>query len=209
MEANENLLKELNISDRLWWAAIDGLYLTYTPTNFSNFYEKGRFNYMPIITCANLGELTEPEEFAMPYLIWGSSCVLNNFEKAGQNGYACIFDRVPSKLREAGGVSWHSMERPYVFGDWGNTSGFWPSLFYQAKEFGMKTPDTPDPGLTEIDKKVSESMMAIWAQFARTGNPSIHGLVNWPAYDSETDQYLYISESLEVKSGFSKIAQEQ
>jgi hypothetical protein len=81
--------------------------------------------------------------------------------------------------------------------------------FYQAKKFGMTTPDTPDPGLTEIDKKVSENTMAIWAQFARTGNPSIDGLVNWPAYDSETDQYLYIGESLEVKSGFSKIAQEK
>ena len=48
----------------------------------------------------------------------------------------------------------------------------------------------------------------MWAQFARTGNPNVEGLVTWPAYDSETDQYLYLGESLKVKLGFSKIAQE-
>ena len=52
-------------------------------------------------------------------------------------------------------------------------------------------------------------MMAIGAHFARTSNPSADGLVNLPAYDSESDQYLYIGESLEVKSGFSKIAEEE
>ena len=51
-------------------------------------------------------------------------------------------------------------------------------------------------------------MMKMWTQFARTGDPSVDGSVNWPAYDSETDQYLYIGESLEIKAGFSKIAQE-
>jgi carboxylesterase type B len=65
---------------------------------------------------------------------------------------------------------------------------------------------TPAPGLTEIDKKAAENMMAIWAQFARTGNPNVKGLVTWPAYDSATDQYLYMADSLQVKSGFSKIA---
>jgi carboxylesterase type B len=94
----------------------------------------------------------------------------------------------------------------YVFGDWDDVSGFWQSMVVFAKEAGAKT---PDPGLTEIDKKVSENMMAMWVQFAQTGNPSVENLVAWPAYNSETDQYMYITESLEVKSGFSKIAQER
>jgi para-nitrobenzyl esterase len=47
----------------------------------------------------------------------------------------------------------------------------------------------------------------MWAQFARTGNPSVEGLIEWPAWGSATDQYLYITDPLEVKSGFSKVAQ--
>jgi carboxylesterase type B len=52
-------------------------------------------------------------------------------------------------------------------------------------------------------------MMAMWTQFARTGNPNVKGLVTCPAYDSATDQYLYIADPLQVKSGNSKLAQKQ
>jgi carboxylesterase type B len=68
---------------------------------------------------------------------------------------------------------------------------------------------SPQPGLTDIDKKVSENMMAMWTQFARTGNPNVTGLIDWPAYESAKDQYLYIAEPLQVKSGFSKVAQKK
>ena len=49
--------------------------------------------------------------------------------------------------------------------------------------------------------------MKIWTNFAKTGNSNIKGLVDWPAYKEDTDQYLYITESLEVKSGFAEITQ--
>jgi para-nitrobenzyl esterase len=48
--------------------------------------------------------------------------------------------------------------------------------------------------------------MQMWTNFARTGNPSIKGVVDWPAWDEAKDQYLYIAESPEVRSGFSKVA---
>jgi para-nitrobenzyl esterase len=50
-------------------------------------------------------------------------------------------------------------------------------------------------------------MMKIWTQFARTGNPSVKGLVYWPPWDKDTDKYLYIAEPLVVKLGYSKVAQ--
>jgi para-nitrobenzyl esterase len=62
-----------------------------------------------------------------------------------------------------------------------------------------------DPGLTDVDRKVSEAMMTIWTQFAKTGNPNVRRIVNWPVYEETTDRYLYISAQSEVKSGFSKI----
>jgi carboxylesterase type B len=41
--------------------------------------------------------------------------------------------------------------------------------------------------------------------FARTGNPSVKGFVEWPAWDRAGDQYLYIAETLKVKSGYSDL----
>jgi carboxylesterase type B len=49
--------------------------------------------------------------------------------------------------------------------------------------------------------------MQLWAQFAKTGKPSVKGLVDWPAYEKSTDQYLLFNEKVEVKTGYSKIAQ--
>jgi carboxylesterase type B len=48
-------------------------------------------------------------------------------------------------------------------------------------------------------------MMRLWAQFARTGNPAVKNLTEWPAYDRTSDKYLYLNEKLEVKSGYSRI----
>ena len=116
-------------------------------------------------------------------------------------------DQVPSKWKQEGCVSVHAMELGYVFGDWDNSIRWWPFLFnLLARGGGAKT---SDPGLTDADRKVSENMMSMWAQFARTGDPNVKGRITWPAYQSATDQYLYIAEPLQVKSGFSKVAQKQ
>jgi para-nitrobenzyl esterase len=65
------------------------------------------------------------------------------------------------------------------------------------------------PVITDADRNVSEAMMQMWTSFARTGNPSVKGLIDWPAYDKVTDKYLYIVEPPEVRSGFSRVAQNQ
>jgi carboxylesterase type B len=50
--------------------------------------------------------------------------------------------------------------------------------------------------------------MAMWTQFARTSDPSILGLINWPAYETAANHYLSLDETFQVKSGFSLIAAE-
>jgi carboxylesterase type B len=66
-----------------------------------------------------------------------------------------------------------------------------------------------NPGLTKYDRTVSEAMMSLWSSFAKTGKPQAEGVPNWPKYSIRTDNYLYIGEKLEVKSGFSKVAQKK
>jgi para-nitrobenzyl esterase len=70
----------------------------------------------------------------------------------------------------------------------------------------VKGAKSAEPGLKDADRKVSEAMMKMWTNYAKTGNPSLEGLVTWPAYEKDTDQYLYITDPLQVKSGCSSIS---
>jgi para-nitrobenzyl esterase len=202
LEAEAALSKELKTED-LWDSAIDGQFLTDLP---ANIFREGKQNVAPVITSANLGELTGPGMILMPYIVQDYVNILNGVNKSGQKGYGCIFNQVPDKWKQEGCVAFHALELGYVFGNYDNAALWWPTANFLAKQSGAKT---PDPGLTDADKKVSESMMAMWTQFARTGNPTAQGPVTWPAYEASADQYLYIAEPLQVKSGYSKVAQKQ
>lgn len=41
----------------------------------------------------------------------------------------------------------------------------------------------------------------MWSQFARTGNPSVQGLIEWPAYTEDNGTFLDIGGALEVETG--------
>ena len=99
----------------------------------------------------------------------------------------------------------HGLELLYVFGDYDNKTGWWEMTYGMMSMMGTQI-KSKAPGLTEIDKYVSESMMRYWTQFARTGNPNGGGLPAWPAYTAVNNSYLYINETLEVKTGFSEIS---
>lgn len=180
-------------------AAVDGWYL---PQRTDSVFTAGRHNAVPLLVCANLGELTGPGPVVIPQLIPSYINMIECGNQAGVTGYACIFDQVPAGWKQEGGVCAHSMELPYVFGDWDDTTGWWTSVSTAARGSGAKS---SLPGLTKIDKKVSEAMMKLWTQFARTGDPNSGSLPIWPAYHRDTDQYLYISGQIEARSGFSKI----
>jgi para-nitrobenzyl esterase len=207
LETEASLAKELKKEyGNLFEEAIDQQFLTDSP---ENIYRTGKQNPVPVITCAILGELTGPGMVVMPHVVPLYVNHLNGVNKAGQKGYACIFDHVPAKWREEGCVSFHALEVLYVFGQKDAFGSTPEGLLYSvlAKASGAKS---AYPGLsTDADRKVSETMMVMWTQFARTGNPNVKGLAVWPAYEPATDQYLYIADPLQVKSGFSKIAQKK
>jgi para-nitrobenzyl esterase len=201
IEAGQALSEELGSPMGPWDSAVDGWFMPDTP---ASIFQAGRQNVVSLMVGANLGELTGPGSLVMPWVIPAYVNMLSSTRRANVRAYAYIFDQVPAGWKRDGCVSCHAMELCYVFGDWDNTSGFWPGLMGIAGPAGAKS---PDPGLTGVDRRVSEAMTAIWAQFAKTGNPSVEGLVTWPAWEVATDQYLYIADLLEVKSGFSEVAQ--
>ncbi|MBN1381845.1 MAG: carboxylesterase family protein [Deltaproteobacteria bacterium] len=63
----------------------------------------------------------------------------------------------------------------------------------------LYTPGKP-PWWTDDDYAVSNSMMDMFTNFAKTGNPSIPGFT-WPAYTTANDTYVLIDLPLEVRTG--------
>jgi para-nitrobenzyl esterase len=201
IETDNTLTRELVMfgPEGLWEAGVDGWFLPDTP---SNIFKTGKQNTVPLVVCANLGEVTGPGVLVFPLLVPGYVDMLSSVSQAGQKGYAAIFDHVPAGWKQEGCISTHAMELSYVFGDWDDKAGNWLMLYFLASQSGAKS---PDPGLTDIDRKVSEAMMAMWTQFAKTGNPNVKGLIDWPVWKPDTDLYLYIAEPLKAKSGFSRV----
>jgi para-nitrobenzyl esterase len=183
-----------------WDVAVDGWFVPDIP---SNVFKSGNQNPVPFITLANLGELTGPGYLFAPKMIPGYVGLLSAASKSKAKGYAGIFNHVPHNWKQDGSVAAHGMEVPYVFGALDDLA-FWKMWHFLWASAGAKS---PDPFTNEGDRAVSESMMRMWTNFARTGNPSLKEVVDWPAYNEATDQYLYIGESLHVKSGFSGVAQ--
>jgi para-nitrobenzyl esterase len=203
LEVREAMMKDLQGDRRsigLDDSAIDGWFLPKTPLEF---FKSGEYNAVPLITVANLGEITGPGGLLLPQLIPAYVEMMECQNRTGVKGYTAIFDQVPSKWRAEGAVSTHAMEVLYVFGDYDNRTGWWSFMYGLAKDSGAKDPN--DPGLTEADRKVSEAMMKMWTQFARTGDPNVEGLIQWPVYNKEDDKYMYFFDPLEIKTGFSKI----
>ncbi len=184
-----------------WDAAIDGHVI---PASVNTLFTNGAVNAVPLIVVANLGELTGPGMLVMPFIIPAYVDMLKAVAKQGQTGYACIFDQVPANWKEEGCNSAHSMELPYVFGDWDDTTGWWKSVGMIAQASGAQS---AKPALGNHDRIVSEAMMGLWTSFAKTGKPEVKEVPEWPAYTVKTDRYLYLGETLEIKSGFSKVAQ--
>lgn len=188
----------------VWTLAKDGWFM---PDSTINIFLAGKQNALPFMLMINQGELTGPGFNFIPRseMIPAYVKLLSGASKVGVKAYAGIFDQVPSNWRQEGAVSAHALEMHYVFGQLDNKLA-WHILYFLYAFGGAKS---PEPVITEADRKVSEAMMQMWTQFARTGNPSVKGLIFWPPWEPSTDKYLYIAEPLQVKLGYSKVAQKQ
>lgn len=60
-------------------------------------------------------------------------------------------------------------------------------------------------GWSAADSAVADKMMTIWTNFAKTGDPSIPGVLNWTPYTTTNDTYLDLGNTLELKAGYGTI----
>ena len=180
---------------------VDGWFMPKMP---ADIFANGQQNAVSMIMGGNFGELTTPSFIFMPEIIPTYVDMFAAADKVGAKSYAYIFNQVPAGWRAAGAVACHAMELNYVFNVINNPIE-WAFLAFLAAPPGVTL---PDPGVSEADARVSEAMIKMWTQFAKTGNPSVPGLPEWPAYQAATDQYMYFADPIAVKSGFSNVGQE-
>jgi para-nitrobenzyl esterase len=181
-----------------WHLTEDGWFM---PGSIIEIFQTGQRNQVPYLVTADMGELTGPGLVIANGMISNYLKLLSAPGQANSSGYAAVFDQVPVNWRQEGCVAAHGMELHYVFGSL-DVAEAWEAHFDGFSFSGAKS---PIPKISHADRKVSEAMMAIWTQFARTGNPSVKGLVDWPAWNKATDQYLYITDPLQVKTGYSDL----
>ena len=56
-------------------------------------------------------------------------------------------------------------------------------------------------GFDATDQQVIDRMLTIWTNFAKTGDPSIDGEIDYPLYDAAVESYVEISATAEIKAG--------
>ncbi|XP_074058970.1 carboxylesterase 3-like [Macrotis lagotis] len=107
------------------------------------------------------------------------------FRDSGAPVYFYEFQHRPSsfdKIKPASVKADHSAELTFIFGG--------P---FMADEGSMLA----FPDSTEEEKQLSKTMMRLWANFIRKGDPNGEGLPNWPLYD-QSESYLQINLSPKV-----------
>jgi para-nitrobenzyl esterase len=178
--------------------SIDGWFIEDFPLNV---FKAGRHNCVPLMAGSTKGELSWPH--SMRKHISYYLALFDGNEKCGSKKYAYIFDHTPEGWRKQGCFTCHGMDLPYIFGTQDEPLS-WDEIYsvITNDKAGAKT---QEPGYTAEDDKISEMMSALWAAFAKAGNPSVKGLIEWPAHDTTTDRYVYLTDHAEVKSGFSGV----
>ena len=70
--------------------------------------------------------------------------------------------------------AFHAAEIPYVFGTLSTAVSPWPEI--------------PD---TDLERDLSQAMMAYWANFARNGHPTAENAAAWPSYGDQATGMVF------------------
>ncbi|SDR99863.1 para-nitrobenzyl esterase [Halopseudomonas xinjiangensis] len=172
------------------YPTIDGYYST---MGIQEAYLAGEHNDVPIIAGANSGDYPDLREGLVWYMPW-----MADANEADM--FAYVFDHVPENWAANGTEAYHGIELVYVFDYYGS--------FLSHYLLGLSGHESPTPqkyaanlpGVTAVDDKISDDMRSLWAEFARTGNPSTDA-INWPAYTPQSDAYLRTQQNPTVETG--------
>ena len=55
--------------------------------------------------------------------------------------------------------------------------------------------------IKDVDREIAKSMIGYWVHFAKTGDPNVDGLPQWPSYTVENDKHLEIGKKTSIGNG--------
>ncbi|MCJ8500208.1 carboxylesterase/lipase family protein [Desulfatitalea alkaliphila] len=148
---------------------VDGWYL---PDTLRNIFEAGLQNDVPVLEGITQADNPHNLEVFPRELPW----MADNFES---DVFAFVFSRVTDAAAEQGFLTPHSGELPYVFNRSIPIIGHDPSMPIEW---------------TDADEQIADTMMTMWTNFARTGNPGIPGEVDWQPLTSAAEEFLEIAQ---------------
>lgn len=127
--------------------------------------------------------------------------------------FAYFFSHVPENWASKGVGAYHGIELVYVF----NYPGSF-MIHYLMGLTGIVEDPPPAQGETSpagfaanptgygpVDLQVTDNMMTMWTNFAKTGNPSIEGIIEWTPYTTENDAFLEIGAELNMRTGLADV----
>ncbi|WP_292075078.1 MULTISPECIES: carboxylesterase/lipase family protein [unclassified Brevundimonas] len=104
---------------------------------------------------------------------WTSERLVRSQTALGRPSFLYAFDHGYPAADAAGLHAFHASELPYMFGRLNRTPPLWP-----------KIPDTAQ------ETALSDTMIAYWTRFARSGAPGRAADATWPAYGDDADYLL-------------------
>ncbi|MBN1663432.1 MAG: carboxylesterase family protein [Deltaproteobacteria bacterium] len=187
----------------------------YFPETERSIIEGNKQNDLPFMILVTKSDSAEPKSTLKNYL----PLVADHTQS---NVYATIFTKVPSGWAAQGVMPYHSVELSYVFNTPESAVGHYILNLVTDPATGKKLAvgDLNGNGVTgsagdmediltstgwdAADEAAADTVMTMWTNFAKTGNPSTANFT-WPPYTSSNDTYVEIGATPVVKTGLSTV----
>ena len=192
---------------------IDNHYLPYSEREA---FESSAQNDVPFMFLITTNDTEEPIATVLDVFPWMA-------DESTAPHYAMHFSQQPSGWRERGVTAYHGSELAYLFN--------MPQSVITHYQLGLvidpatgqslrigdlngngvsgSQGDTADifasAGFDQSDEAVIERMMTMWTNFAKTGDPSISEVLEFPLYDSQAQRYVELDAEATVKTDISSV----
>ncbi|UAW97203.1 carboxylesterase family protein [Halopseudomonas nanhaiensis] len=203
------------------WLEVVSAAATITPyTNVDNFYlpttERTSFetdtdNDVPFMFTVNTNDTIDPINTVRDVFPWMVDYI-------SEPTFATLFSHQPAGWKARGVQAYHGAELAYMFN--------MPTSVITHYQLGLVidpatgkslqigdlngngvSGSAGDPadifasaGFDETDDEVIDRMLTIWTNFAKTGNPSVEGDIQYPIYNAQTQEYVDLSDTAEAKA---------
>lgn len=192
---------------------VDNHYLPYTERVA---FESGNQNDVPFMFSINANDTPDPTNTAINVFPWMAPL-------CSANHYATYFTHLPAGWKAQGVEAYHAAELAYVFNmpESVITHHLLGLVIDPATGDSLEISDLNGNGVTgsqgdpvdifasagfdATDQQVIDRMLTIWTNFAKTGDPSIDGEIDYPLYDAATESYVEISADAEIKAGLGDV----